>query len=186
MKSYLYSISPEVWQVVCDGADFLKDDEEPTQDQLQKIHCNAQAITIVNSSVDKEEFNWVDGLKEVKDVWTTLRMAHEGSKSMRKAKIDMLEGQLNRFVMLDDETPQDMFNRLKKLVNKAKVLGSKKWTDRMLMEHMMGAYTPMNSNMVALIRQDPTYKRMSSDDVLGRIMNYEMYIKEANHVKNLS
>jgi hypothetical protein len=128
----------------------------------------------------------VDGLEEVKDVWTTLRMAHEGSKSMRKAKIDMLEGQLNRFVMLDDETPQDMFNRLKKLVNKAKVLGSKKWIDRMLMEHMMGAYTPMNYNMVALIRQDSTYKRMSSDDVLGRIMNYEMYIKEANHVKNLS
>jgi hypothetical protein len=27
---------------------------------------------------------------------------------------------------------------------------------------------------------------MSSDDVLGRIMNYEMYIEEANHVKNLS
>jgi hypothetical protein len=70
--------------------------------------------------VDKEEFNRVDGLEEVKDVWTTLRMAYEGSKPMRKAKIDMLEGQLNRFVMFDDETPQDMFNRLKKLVNKAK------------------------------------------------------------------
>jgi hypothetical protein len=37
-------------------------------------------------------------------------MAHEGSKSMRMAKIEMLEGQLNRFVMFDDETSQDMFN----------------------------------------------------------------------------
>jgi hypothetical protein len=37
-------------------------------------------------------------------------MAHEGSKSVRKGKIDMLEGQLNRFIMFDDETPQDMFN----------------------------------------------------------------------------
>jgi hypothetical protein len=64
----------------------------------------------------------VDGLEEAKDVWTTLRMAHEGSKPVRKVKIDMLEGQLNRFVMFDDETPQDMFNRLKKLVNKAKTL----------------------------------------------------------------
>jgi hypothetical protein len=53
-------------------------------------------------------------------------MVHEGSKLMRKAKIDMLEWQLNKFVMLDDKTPQDMFNRLKKLVNKAKTLGSKK------------------------------------------------------------
>jgi hypothetical protein len=34
MKNYLYSISPEVWQVVCDGADFLDDDEQPTPDQL--------------------------------------------------------------------------------------------------------------------------------------------------------
>jgi hypothetical protein len=164
----------------------LEDDEEPTSEQLQKIHRNAQAITILNSSVDKKEFNRVDGLEEAKDVWTTLRMAHEGSKPVRKVKIDMLEGQLNRFVMFDDKTPQDMFNRLKKLVNKAKTLGSKKWTDRMLTEHMMRAYTPMNYNVVALIHQDPAYKRMSSDDVLGRIMNHEMYIEEANHVKNLS
>jgi hypothetical protein len=43
----------------------------------------------------------------------------------------------------------------------------------------------MNYNVVALIRQDLAYKRMPYDDVLGRIMNHEMYIKEANHVKNL-
>jgi hypothetical protein len=88
--------------------------------------------------------------------------------------------------MFDDETSKDMFNCLKKLDNKAKALGSKKWTGHMLMEHMMRAYTPMNYNVVALICQDPVYKRMSSDDVLNRIMNHEMYIEEANHVKNLS
>jgi hypothetical protein len=92
MKSYLYSISHEVWQVVCDGVDFLEDGEEPTLEQPRKIQCNAQAITILNSSVDKEEFNRVDGFEGAKDVWTTLRMAHEGSKPVRKAKIDMLEG----------------------------------------------------------------------------------------------
>jgi hypothetical protein len=49
-------------------------------------------------------------------------MTHEGSKPVRKVKIDMLEGQLNRFVMFDDEIPQGMFNRFKKLVNKAKAI----------------------------------------------------------------
>jgi hypothetical protein len=57
MKNYLYSISPEVWQVICECVDFLEEDEQPTPDKLQKIHCNAQAITILTSSVDKEEFN---------------------------------------------------------------------------------------------------------------------------------
>jgi hypothetical protein len=50
----------------------------------------------------------------------------------------------------------------------------------------MRAYTLMNFNVVALIRQYPAYKRMSSDDVLDKIMNHEMYIEEANHIKNLS
>jgi hypothetical protein len=62
MKNYLYSISSEVWQVVCDGVDFSDDDEQPTPDQLQKIHRNAQAIFILTSSIDKEEFYRVDGL----------------------------------------------------------------------------------------------------------------------------
>jgi hypothetical protein len=34
MKKYLYSISPKIWQVVCDDVAFLNDDEQPTPDQL--------------------------------------------------------------------------------------------------------------------------------------------------------
>jgi hypothetical protein len=57
MKNYLYSISPKVWQVVCDGVEFPDEDEQPTADQLQKIHRNAQAISILTSLINKEEFN---------------------------------------------------------------------------------------------------------------------------------
>jgi hypothetical protein len=104
-------------------------------------------------------------------------MTHEGSRPMRKAKLEMLEGQLNHFIMYDDEMAHEMFNWLKKLVNKARALGYKKWTDRMLMKRLMIAYTPMNYNIVALIHQDPAYKNMSSNDVLGRITNHEMNIQ---------
>jgi hypothetical protein len=78
--------------------------------------------------------------------------------------------------MYDEEMPHEMFNRVKKLVNNVRALGSKKWIDRMLTERLMMAYTPMNNNVVALIRQDPAYKKMTSDDVLRRIMNHEMNI----------
>jgi hypothetical protein len=126
IKKYLYSLHPEVWQVVCDGVNFSDKDEQPTSDQLQKIHHNAQGISVLTSSMDSKEFNRVDDLNVAKDVWTTLQMAHEESKPVRMAKIEMIEGQLNRFVMFDNETSQDMFNRLKNMVNKAKALGSKK------------------------------------------------------------
>jgi hypothetical protein len=79
-------------------------------------------------------------------------MAHEGSKPVRKVKIEMVKGQLNHFIMYDDKMPHEMFNRLKKLVNKARALGSKKWIDRILMERLMMTYTLINYNVVALIR----------------------------------
>jgi hypothetical protein len=87
--------------------------------------------------------------------------------------------------MYDDEIPHEMFNQLKKLVNKARALGSKKWTDHMLTEILMMIYTPMNYNVVVLIHQNPIYKKVTFDDVLGRIMNHEMNIQEANNIKNL-
>jgi hypothetical protein len=47
MKKYLYSLHPKVWQVACDGVDFLDEDEQSTLDQLQKSHSNAQAISVL-------------------------------------------------------------------------------------------------------------------------------------------
>jgi hypothetical protein len=87
--------------------------------------------------------------------------------------------------MYDNKTPHEMFNRLKKLVNKAKALGSKKWADRRLIQRLMMTYTPMNYNVVALIHQDLAYKKTASDNVFGRIMNNEMNIQEGNTIKNL-
>jgi hypothetical protein len=113
-------------------------------------------------------------------------MAHEGSTPVRKAKVKMLEVQLNYFIMHDGETLHEMFNRLKKLVNKARALGYKKWTDHMLMKRLMMTYTPINYNIVALIRQYPAYKKMSSDDVLGRIENHENgYLRGQQHQESL-
>jgi hypothetical protein len=40
--------------------------------------------------------------------------------------------------------------------------------------------------VISLIQQDPTFKKMTPDDVLGKIINHEMLVEEAQHVKNLS
>jgi hypothetical protein len=40
--------------------------------------------------------------------------------------------------------------------------------------------------VISLIQQDPTFKRMTPNDVLGKIINHEMLVEEAQYVKNLS
>jgi hypothetical protein len=88
--------------------------------------------------------------------------------------------------MLDDEDPREMYNRLKMLVNKVRAYGSERWDDQRVIDRMLRAYVVKDTMVISLIQQDPTFKRMISDDVLGKIMNYEMLIEEAQHVRNLS
>jgi hypothetical protein len=40
--------------------------------------------------------------------------------------------------------------------------------------------------VMSLIQQDPIFKTMTQDDVLGKIINHEILDEEAQHVKNLS
>jgi hypothetical protein len=56
----------------------------------------------------------------------------------------------------------------------------------MMIQRMLRAYSIKNTMTTSLIQQDISFKRMTPDGVLGRIINHEMLIEEANHAKNLS
>jgi hypothetical protein len=58
-----------------------------------------------------------------------LKTAHEGDELTNITKRKTIEGELGRFRLHQGEEPQDMYNRLKTLVNQVRNLGSKKWDD---------------------------------------------------------
>jgi hypothetical protein len=53
MKIHLISLSPSIWNIVCIGVDFPNKDEQLDFEQLQQIHCNAQACSVLLSSLEK-------------------------------------------------------------------------------------------------------------------------------------
>jgi hypothetical protein len=180
------SLNPCVWKVVCTDVDFLEEGETHDYNQLQQIHYNTQASNVLLTSLEKDEYDWVDGLEKASEIWETLWVFHEGTRPVWKAKIEMLEGQLDRFVMLDDETPQKIYNRMKLMVNKVKAYGSKRWTNKLMVQRLLGAYMTRDTTLVSIIRGDPKLKRMTPDDVLARIINHELLLKKVTYVNNLS
>jgi hypothetical protein len=186
MRVHLISLNPSVWTIVHTGVEFPDEDEEPSYEQLQQIHRNAQASSVLLSSLEKDKFDRVNDLETAKEICDTIQRAHEGTKPMKKAKRQLIEGQLDRFVMLDDEGPQEMYNRLKKLINNARTYGSRRWGDRRAIDRMLRGYAVKDTTVISLIQRGPTFKKMSSDDVLGKIINHEMLVEKANNVNNLS
>jgi hypothetical protein len=110
MKMHLISLNISIWTIVRTSVELLDEDEESDFEQLQQIHHNAQAFSVLLSSLEKDEFDRVNGLQNAKDIWDTLQRAHEGTKLVKKTRRQLIEGQLDRFTMLDDEDPQEMYN----------------------------------------------------------------------------
>jgi hypothetical protein len=136
--------------------------------------------------LDGDEYNRVIGVDVSKQIWDTLHLAHEGVHKVRKASIDLLMAKLNRFVILDGKGPQEMFDRLMTMVGKIRGYGDDELDDHKVVKIMLEAYSPRNEIVVTLIRDKKKFEYLTTNDVLGRILTFDMQREEANERKKLS
>jgi hypothetical protein len=104
---------------------------------------------------------------------------------VRKARIDLMMSKLNRFVILDGEGPQEMFDRLMTIVGKIKGYGYDELDDHKVVKIMLKAYSPRNETVVTLIRDKKKFEYFTPNDVLERILTFNMQREEANERKKL-
>jgi hypothetical protein len=161
-------------------------DEGYDSDEVTQIrHFNSQATTILLASLCREEYNKVQGLKSAKEIWDVLKTAHEGDEVTKITKRETIEGELGRFVLNKGEEPQAMYNRLKTLVNQVRNLGSTKWDGHEMIKVILRSLVFRNPTQVQLICGDPRYKQMSSEEVIGKFVSFELMIKDSKHIVNL-
>ena len=125
MKMHLYGLHPSVWEVVC-VAVTPPVNGVPTAEQAQDYFRNAQAVRVITSSVCAQEFNNVCNVEIDMTIWDTSREAHEGTDEVKEGKMDLLQEELDNFVMNDEETMRQMYDRLMILVSDIRSLGSTK------------------------------------------------------------
>jgi len=90
MRVYLIGLHPSIWEVVCNGFEPLVDPKNPTPTEMQIIHLNGQATSVLLSSLDGDEYNRVMCVDVAKQIWDTLHLAHERVDKVRKARIELL------------------------------------------------------------------------------------------------
>jgi hypothetical protein len=186
MEEYLMAVNPALWTTVNKGITFPSGDATLTQDQANEIKRNYQDIRIIKSSLTSEEYDKMDGLKSAKEVWDTLFINHEGTKQVREGRIYALESELNRFVIKEDETPQDMYNCLNKIINKIKSLGSTRWGRREVVDKILSAYMARDVQLPTLIREKRGFNKFTLVDAIRRIEEHLITIKESKLSQEMS
>jgi transketolase N-terminal domain/subunit len=104
----------------------VSNEDYDSDEAAQVRHFNSQATSILLASLNREEYNKVQGLKSAKGIWDILKTTHEGGKLNKITKRETIEGELDRFILNKGEEPQAMYNRLKTMVNQVRNLGSTK------------------------------------------------------------
>jgi hypothetical protein len=94
MKYHLTSLHTSIWDIVKFGAQEPSvGDEDYDADEVAQIrHLNSQATTIFLTSLSREEYNKVQGLKSAKKIWDVLKTAHEGDEVTKITKRETIRG----------------------------------------------------------------------------------------------
>jgi hypothetical protein len=146
MRYHLTSLHTSIWDIVEFGAHVPSiGDEDYDADEVAQIrHFNSQATTILLTSLSREEYNKVQGLKSAKEIWDVLKTAHKGDEVTKITKKETIEGELGRFMLNQGEEPQAMYNRLKILVNQVRNLGRTKWDDHEMVKVILRSLVFLN------------------------------------------
>jgi hypothetical protein len=187
MRNHLTSLHESIWDIVEFGAQGPQVGEEgyDSEDAAQIRRFNSQATTILHASLCRKEYNKVQGLKSAKEIWDVLKTAHEGDQVTKITKRETIEGELGRFTLNKGEEPQAMYNRLKTMVNQVCNLGSTKWDDHEVIKLILRSLVFRNPTQVQLIRENPRYEKMSSEEVIGKFVSFELMVKDYKHIANL-
>jgi hypothetical protein len=88
MRYHLTSLHKSIWDVVEFGVQVPSvGDEDYDEDEVaQIVHFNSQATTILLTSLSREEYNKMQGLKSAKEIWDVLKTAHEGDEVTKITK----------------------------------------------------------------------------------------------------
>lgn len=112
-KNLMIGIDYEKWLVVknkpieiikdIDGTPFAKKESEYTSTDYKKLEKNAKTMSILQQAIRENETNKISACVSAKDSQDTLELAYEGTREVKRSKIDLLMSKYEAFNMNKDE-----------------------------------------------------------------------------------
>jgi hypothetical protein len=84
------------------------------------------------------------------------------------------------------EGPQEMYNKLKSLVNQVCNYESKQFIDHEVVRIMLMSFTTFDANLVSLVCENTRYTKMSPKEVMGKFVSHKMMVKDVKYIDNVT
>ena len=133
MKIFIEGIDCDIWDAIENGP-FIpthlvnnvvvnKPRSLWTKDEKKKVQYNLKAKNIITASLSIDEFYRVSNCTTAKEMWDTLKLTHEGTTEVKRARMNTLTHEFELFRMKSGESIQDMQKRFIHIINHLRELG---------------------------------------------------------------
>ncbi|CAL8118454.1 unnamed protein product [Prunus armeniaca] len=146
MKSFLWSLDERVWSTVVHGfpkptktigkgdeeTTVLKTREEWTTAEVTHSTNNQKGLNALFTAVSSDQFEYISACDTSKEAWDILQVTHEGTDTVKGAKLQMHTLQFETLTMDENETFSEFYAKLCVIVNACSGLGEKIPEDRVV------------------------------------------------------
>ena len=176
-------MSRKIWRVVNDGYVILDPKNLTPLDEDNEL-LSDQAINVLFSALNVSEFNRVKNLDTVNEIWKKLMKIHEGTSTVKEAKLYVLKGKFSEFVMKKDESVPEMFNRLNDIVNELKGLGFE--VPDVDFSHKFLRSLPKRYDTIVTLIVRSDLKTSTPTQVLGEVLTHDIFKKSQDEVHGVT
>jgi hypothetical protein len=158
----------------------ILDDKSLTPCDEENELLNDQAMNVLYSSLDLSEFNRVNNLKTANEIWKKLMEIHEGTSTVKEAKMYVPKGKFSEFSMKKDESVREMFNRLNEIVNELKGLVFE--VPDVDFSHKFLRSLPERYDTIVTLFVRSNLKATTPTEILEEVLTHDMFKKSQDEV----
>ena len=112
MRSHVNSVFIELWRIIQVGFKVV-DPTNLTRREVVDAQLNSTALNMLELAAGEKEMHQIEQCTTTKEAWKVLEEAFLGNEIMKRNIFDALRNEAEGFYMLDNETHEEMYGKLK-------------------------------------------------------------------------
>ena len=97
MKAYIHSIDERAWMTVS------KPKSEWSTNEFELAKWHHRAVNAIFGGMDSRQFSYIQNLETAKEAWDALRVTNEGTKTVKKARLQLITSQFEVLQMGEED-----------------------------------------------------------------------------------
>ena len=125
------------------------------------------------SAVTNEEFKKISSIEIEKEAWTILQTTYEGTKAINDSKLQRLTTSFEEIKMEEDESFDEVYAKLKDIVNSAFNLGETIPKPKIVRKVLRSLLERFHAKITAIEESKDSYK-IPFIELVGNLQTYEL------------